>query len=128
MINTNEFVDVLRNPMPDNTQPAVNILREVSEAIEIATDHTVRSWLEKGFPNVEYGQEYRVIISSSARSYEETLLRAYVPLSGKPICVFPGGNNMQECADEVELKATLKEFLQAEPVRTLIQQLSNLSA
>ena len=126
-MNTNEFVAILRNPMLDNTQPAVSILREVSEAIEIATDHKVRSWLEKGFPNVEYGQEYRVIISASTRSYEETLLRAYVPLAGKPLRVFSGGNTMQECADEVELKATLKEFLQAEPVRTLIQQFSNLS-
>ena len=125
-MSTNEFVDVLRNPIPDNTQPAVSILREMSEAIEIATDHKVRSWLEKGFPNVEYGQEYRVIISASTRSYEETLLRAYVPLAGKPLRVFPGGNTMQECADEGELKATLKEFLQAEPVRTLIQQFSNL--
>jgi len=128
MVDINEFVEVLRIPMPDNTQPAVSILREVSEAIEIATDHKVRSWIEKGFPNVEYGQEYRVIISSSARSYEETLLRAYVPLSGQPIRVFFGGNNMQECADDVELKTTLKEFLQAEHVRTLIQQLSNLGS
>ena len=126
-MSKNEFIAILRDPLPDNTQPAVSILREVSEAIEIATEHKVRSWLEKGFPNVEHGEEYRVIISASTRSYEETLLRAYVPLAGKPLRVFPGSNTMQECADEVELKATLKEFLQAEPVRTLIQQFSNLS-
>ena len=123
----NEFVDILRMPLIDNTHPAVNMLREVSEAIEIATDHKVRSWTEKGFPNISYGQEYRIIISAAARSYEETLLRVYVPLTGSPIRIAPGGAKMEECSDENELKAKLRAFLQEEPVRTLIQQLSNLS-
>ena len=109
------------------TQPAVNILREVSEAIETATDHKVHSWVELGFPNITYGQEHRIILSSKARGYEETLLRAYIPLAGSPIRVLVGDGTSAECSDTTELKAYLHSFLKQETVRTLIQQLRDLS-
>jgi hypothetical protein len=109
---SNSFLDVLRAapPLPDLRAPAIALLREMADAIT-QFQQGVKCDVVPGF-KTNMGQEYRVVISSSATGYEHTLLRAYLPLNGFPAKLDLYDFSMIDVADAPQLEAVLKDFLQ----------------
>ena len=123
----NDFLETLqRNPVQDNTSPALDILNEFCDAIRDYKPH-LECWLQAGFP-VNYGQEWRVMIKPKSRDYEQILLRAYVPLNGFPAWLDLSDEEPVKCADEGALRQNLDDFLRQEETLETILFLSKQAA
>ena len=86
---------------------------------EAHTNTRIECFLERGYL-VNMGQEWRVKIRATRRSYEQILLRAYISSSGYPIMIDLYEEDMIECKTPLSLRKRLKEFLQQPSTSDLI--------
>jgi len=57
------------------------------------------------------GQQFQLRLSIQARKWEETLLRAYIPVDGFPVKLDLGEEKPVPCADIAELEQAALDFL-----------------
>lgn len=120
----NSFLETLQqNIIADNTSPALDILDEFCDAIRGFTNHRVDCWRISGF-SVNLGQEWKIMLKPRSRDYEQTLLRAYVPLEGFPTSLDLYGENIVTCRSEAVLRQKLADFLK---IKTVVETILILS-
>jgi hypothetical protein len=118
---SNPFFDILsRAQAPaDLRKPAVDVLEEFCKGIEQFWSGKLECGLVPGYPT-NYGQEYRVVIKSVRSGYEHTLLRAYIPATGRQMKLDFYDYEMTECPDAGALKDALELFLAKPETRDAI--------
>ena len=93
-------------------------MQEKKQAIPPAI-RRVECVLEPGML-VNIGQEWRVKLRATQRSYEQILLRAYVSVKGYPVMLDLYEEDMIECKSKAILRRRLKEFLRQSSTADLI--------
>jgi hypothetical protein len=121
----NPFLDILNKggSPPDNRQPALDILEKFRQAIEQHWNGQIDCKIALGYPT-NFGQEYRIVIVSRGTRYEHTLLRAYIPLLGRPIKLDLYNFQMVDCPDLPTLQDALENFLAKDETRAAIDTYS----
>ena len=95
--------------------------RQTYEAIRKIADG-IRNALSKGRPGklevalepgylTNMGQQFRLRLSIPARKWEETLLRAYIPVDGFPVKLDLGEEEPVPCRDTAELEQAVLKVL-----------------
>lgn len=112
MTQLNPFFDILNKAKSpaDLRKPALDVLDEFCGGIEQYWKGKLRCQVVIGYPT-NYGQEYRIVITSVATGYEHTLLRAYIPSNGHQMKLDFYDYEMTDCPDASALKAALEVFL-----------------
>ena len=115
MTQSNPFFDILTKTTsgPDLRKPVLDVLDEFCRGVAQYWQGRIECVRVPGYPT-NYGQEYRIVIRSNGTGYEHTLLRAYVPVSGRPIKIDTYDYELVEYADANALKTGL-ELLLAKP-------------
>lgn len=124
---SNEYLDILNQTQagtqPDPRQPVIDALQRFCDGINGYRPQALSCALELGF-RTNYGQEYRVVLTSKRTGYQHTLLRAYLPLSASPIRLDLYDTSLEECQDVPHMERVLKDFLRRPETRSAIETLS----
>jgi hypothetical protein len=121
-MSKNDFLQALKKSKDDSKDlPGLNVLQEFCDAIKqfvgesIACDAVPAN-------SVNYGQEYKVIITYYPSSYSSTLLRAYLNKQGKPYLDVYDQKGPRACKDVQDLRQKLREFLTGPGVAEMLQR------
>jgi len=124
----NSFLETLqKNTIADHTSVALDILDEFCDAIRAYTGNRLECWRTPGF-SVNMGQEWKIMLKPRARSYEQILLRAYVPIEGFPASLDLYDDSIVTCNDEAALRRHLANFLKTKAIIETIMILSKQAA
>ena len=127
MPNTNEFFDALKTTASarrsDPAAGAIKVLEEFCAGVERFTKKKARCQLRRGF-STNLGQEWRIILHSSAGGPDQLLFRAHVPPGGYPVRLDLYEDRLTECIDEAALRAQLKRALALPAVQDAITNFS----
>jgi hypothetical protein len=112
MTQVNPFLDILQRkpPQPDLRQPVLQVLKDFCEGISQYAPGDLTCRYVLGYPT-NYGQEYRVVITSTRTKYEHTLLRVYIPATGTNLKADFYDYQLLDYVDAGALKLGLETFL-----------------
>ncbi len=109
-MSENRFLKVLQELPPQDLTPLKDIFRilmELVEAINQLNPETLKAELERGISNGPYGQEWRIVVSSTKKGYwSQVLFRTYVNIDhGWPVRIDHSGGGLEKLCNEEELVA-----------------------
>jgi hypothetical protein len=122
MSKKNEFVEALKTSKKAAEElPGFDVLRDFCRGVKDYVGETIECDAVPS-QHVNYGQEYKVIITYYPSSYSSTLLRAYLNPQGKPYLDLYDKQGAQQCQDVDEFRQRLLAFLSVPGIADMLEE------
>jgi len=122
MSKKNEFLEALKASKKASEElPGLDVLRTFCKGIKEYVGDTVECDALPAQP-VDYGQEYRVMITYFPSSYSHTLLRAYLNRQGRPYLDVYDKKGPQQCKDVEDFRKKLVGFLSVPGIADMLEE------
>jgi hypothetical protein len=115
------FQDLITRREDISRLPGLEILHQFCDGIKQFVNGPIDCVPVPGH-SVNYGQEYKVILSYYPAASSQTLIRAYLNMAGTPYLDLYDGNGPTPCDSVEDMRDRLRQFLQSSGVAGMLER------